>query len=156
MGDESGRRVLFNEGFNAGLQKGRYDGYKEGLNSARSNLLMKMCEWLDIRGSGINPCWLAHVATMDFKCGCELTSDCDGTIESVTCEMWDNSTAEQQVQLFENVYGYSYDVYLLKQKQEQERRDRLHQAQIAREIKRTQEEIKERFERAGVPPELLP
>jgi hypothetical protein len=149
MGDESGRRVLFNEGFNAGLQKGRYDGYKEGLNSARSDLLMKMCEWLDIRGSGINPCWLAHVATMDFKCGCELTSDCDGTIEPVTCEMWDNSTTEQQVQLFENVYGYPYMVYLERQKQEQSRRDAAMWKREQERLRQQEEEFKNRLREAN-------
>jgi hypothetical protein len=132
------------------------EGHKKGFAAARSQLLMQCAEWLSTYSSDISPIWIAHVAVEKFKCGCILSADYDGVFEPDVCSKWVSATQEQKLELFQNVYGYSYEVYLAKQRQEQERRAaemrRLYEDQKGR----AEQQLRTDLEAQNINPELLP
>jgi hypothetical protein len=132
------------------------EGYQKGRASARSELLMKMCEWLSKDVPDVNPCWIAHVAVEDFKCGCSLESNYDSVMRTYTCEKWNNSTGQQQVELFKNVYGYDYMIYLAKLKQEQAKLDAQRLRDEIERVRQQKEEFKSHLQELGVDERLLP
>jgi hypothetical protein len=140
------------------MGKQSYDaGYEKGKESTRGQLLMLLAGWLEQSGGCyIHPAWLAHVAVEEFKCGCRLTTDYDGALESDYCEKWVHSTGEQQVALFKNVYGYDYMIYLERQKQAAAKRDAEYQKQLEQWHAQRAATVVDRLRAENINPDLLP
>lgn len=163
MSDEAEAYMDRMIGFSAPIFRGRGDaprtpsgqrqtllneGYKKGFDYARSKLLMQVMEWLGADFYGWQtPIWMAHVATEEFKCGCSLSSDYDAMLTPRTCQKWDDSTQEQQMELFQNVYGYPYLVWRMRTEQEMRK---------AEAACREEQAKQERAATFNINPELLP
>jgi hypothetical protein len=135
-----------------------YDaGYKQGVTATRSNLIMQLTEWLiDECGLSADPCWPAHVAVEQFKCGCDIGFDWDDRPEPRACPKWNEATEEQKNELFQNVFGYSHAIYQAKVEAKKRRAQEAYEARLRAWNQQQRQRVVDRLKEANVDPELLP